>query len=1311
MRRIILGTIVLLIILAPLLVIPFEVHASASSQSDWEGAFPAVSASLNQTLLSTSHDDYAEVSLSANLDSFEVNSPGTGQYQFNMAVSAAANTRRKSDYTISRQSGWDITIYNPHTITLGPNSGCWLDLMSIFAHAFVIGYYGATYRKVFITSNGFLVLDPRATNDGGGKWTSPTPTSIPSPNAPPCVIAPLWRHLDISRGGQIIYGDGSIIDANELVVEWKNVPNSDNGIPQTFAVCIGNGLPFVEDPRCVIYDSGISFIYKAISNDIPATTIGIQDQTCNRGKSITSAAPSPGESIYFSPNFPDNCEYINYVKISASKTKTGGSNNDKAMISIYGIPGTSGDPYYPGGVNVDQMSSEQHDYNSYQPAWSAVKMVIDGLSLVEKLGKFLGPVGFVIDMAEFFNDLYPAPKSEVQIADYSHSTAFVKMVGINADVPGHLSWGPHDEAVFATFVFVTNDPNFFQQIDFSVEVGYEDTNYNTHTLTLLQPIHIALNPNVFDWYGRTNPDGGTYNFNQYFSASNEHVCDIYAMSLTDSSASSYTIMGWNRTDMVPSTGDYIVRPDGTIRVEGDFEQIDNLPSSLWGSFRSAYVYVMYSDNLNKVVAWKQILGPNDGTNWIHRAITVGALNAGKTVKIGVGRTVGWMGSTSYNLEVQWKNIQVYDNHNGYILDLYGSPGGTTIPNPGKIGPIGIRSPPNTYSVTAYPNAGNILDYWILDGTTTITGTGNNPYSVTMNADHTLQPVFAPALSVIVSPSSVTMDVGQSQTFTTSVTGGVSPYGYKWYLNGLGVSGATSSSWTFTPSSTGSNSIYVKTTDAGGIIVSSNTARVTVNAAITVIVSPSSITMDVGQSQVFASTASGGTPPYTYRWGYSTDSFLALVNAAHSQPTGPSWTFTPSASGFYYVASLVQDSATCTQYSESTVTVNAAPIVTISPSSVYMYNGYSQTFTSTVSSDILPYTYQWYLNGGAVSGATSTTWTFTPSSTGSYTVYLKVKDSVGNVGTSNTATVTVTTPGGGGGGCPYVYDWNGTSFAKDNNILPVSETGNGTDTKDYYKLEQPLVPVFTTPQACWYSLQIREFENEIDHIDQIKLIAVDHSQGTNIAVTPEGEVLTYATPTSPLSCIDNHDIDRLSEITTMNGNVNDASTYFQGYKGDWLVLNFGKVTGSYAKLILRDDQKCCDVCINVQVLDSSGNWQTVEVLHPRDFWGMEAVNMAAYVPKTGDFKVRLFWTATHRLDYVGLDTSPLAPVKATTALPALAIHSTKGPVTQKLLYDDENCVKLVNGQQVTLWFTLPSAAQETTRDFILYTDGYYYTITP
>jgi hypothetical protein len=296
----------------------------------------------------------------------------------------------------------------------------------------------------------------------------------------------------------------------------------------------------------------------------------------------------------------------------------------------------------------------------------------------------------------------------------------------------------------------------------------------------------------------------------------------------------------------------------------------------------------------------------------------------------------------------------------------------------------------------------------------------------------------------------------------------------------------------------------------------------------------------------------------------------------------------------------------------------------------------------------------------------------------------------------------------GGGCPYVWVWNGSSFVKDNNILPASEIGNGTDTNDYYKLEQSLAPIFRTQQISAYSIQISEFENERDYIDQIKLLSVDHSQDVNIAVTQEGEIITYRTPSSPLACIDSNNNSRLHEISQMDGNVSDLATFFQGNNDDWLIMNFGNLTSPRANLILRDDQKCEDVCINVQVPDSSGSWQTVDVLHPRSFWSMEAVNMTAYIPANGNFTVRLYWTAPHRLDYVGLDISEQAPTQVNSVSPTLAIHSTMGIVTSRLLHDDENCVELVNGQQLGMMFILPNQ-QTSRRDFILFANGYYYRI--
>jgi plastocyanin len=87
---------------------------------------------------------------------------------------------------------------------------------------------------------------------------------------------------------------------------------------------------------------------------------------------------------------------------------------------------------------------------------------------------------------------------------------------------------------------------------------------------------------------------------------------------------------------------------------------------------------------------------------------------------------------------------------------------------------------------------------------------------------------------------------------------------------------------------------------------------------------------------------------------------------------------------------------------TTVLVNAALSVSVSPEFVTLDVGQSQVFTANVSGGASSHSYQWYLNGAAVSGATGASWAFTLYSAGSYTIYVKVTDSVGMQAASNTA---------------------------------------------------------------------------------------------------------------------------------------------------------------------------------------------------------------------------------------------------------------------------------------------------------------------
>ncbi|MGF3573520.1 MAG: NosD domain-containing protein [Candidatus Bathyarchaeia archaeon] len=159
----------------------------------------------------------------------------------------------------------------------------------------------------------------------------------------------------------------------------------------------------------------------------------------------------------------------------------------------------------------------------------------------------------------------------------------------------------------------------------------------------------------------------------------------------------------------------------------------------------------------------------------------------------------------------------------YNLTITTTVGGTTDPAPGTYS-YTVNS---TVQVTAIPEVGYLFDYWELDD---VNVGSANPYTITMDKNHTLKAVFSlipPPLSASISPPSASILVGQSVTFTSTVSGGYTPYSYQWYLNGNPVSGANSTSWTFTPTTSGIYYVHLKVTDAKGNTAQSDTARITV----------------------------------------------------------------------------------------------------------------------------------------------------------------------------------------------------------------------------------------------------------------------------------------------------------------------------------------------------------------------------------------------------------------------------------------------------------------------------------------------------
>ena len=269
--------------------------------------------------------------------------------------------------------------------------------------------------------------------------------------------------------------------------------------------------------------------------------------------------------------------------------------------------------------------------------------------------------------------------------------------------------------------------------------------------------------------------------------------------------------------------------------------------------------------------------------------------------------------------------------------------------------------------------------------------------------YTINPQFEDAY---LSLSSNNIESGQSSSATVSWMGGTPPFTVTLYSSPSSScsSGSTQvaskstydQSYTFSNLAPTSNTYYCATiTDSSYSpqTLNANPSEVTVVPPVSVSVSPSSETkIDVGQPITVTATASSGSSPYTYSWSSSCPGFTSPGSAS-------SLIYTPNAVSSCNISVTVTDSMDghASASTGNIVISNALISGAITPNTPSIDSGQSVTLTANPSGGTSPYSYQWYSgtsstcsSGTAISGATSSTYTASPSSS-TYYCY-KVTDS-------------------------------------------------------------------------------------------------------------------------------------------------------------------------------------------------------------------------------------------------------------------------------------------------------------------------------
>ncbi len=278
----------------------------------------------------------------------------------------------------------------------------------------------------------------------------------------------------------------------------------------------------------------------------------------------------------------------------------------------------------------------------------------------------------------------------------------------------------------------------------------------------------------------------------------------------------------------------------------------------------------------------------------------------------------------------------------------------------------------------------------------------NPAGVVVSSNATLSVVDP---WIVTQPANTTQPLGGTATFSVSALG-TTPLTYLWQQNGVGIPGATNSSYTISVIRDSDAGPYNVIVSSAGRSVTSSNATLTVTHPPVFVTQPSSQTVIQGQTASFNVTMNG-TTPFTFQWQFNS----VNIPGATSHSLTLSGVTTANAGDYDVLVTNADGFAISTQ---AVLTVIVPPSFVTQPTSITNNAGTTATFSVTANGTAL--TYQWFKNGtnslsdGAnVSGSATATLTLSNVLGGDAGTYSVTIANLAGPLTSSNAALTVIDP--------------------------------------------------------------------------------------------------------------------------------------------------------------------------------------------------------------------------------------------------------------------------------------------------------------